>query len=237
MSYLPEKDGFTHTYQSEEFLPLSAIWHFAYCRRRFYLIFVQGEWKENFFVADGAWKHKNVHRPSGAIPKELGELSSKVKKLTSVWVESPSLRLRGIVDVAELRSPDGNKKEYEIILIEFKRGGRKPAKALFFSDAVLTTAQAISFSESMGADVKKAKVFYFSSRRRFEVDVSKFKDVVFSLASEMFRMMHSPKAPKPVLSKKCFGCSLADICLPSETEKMRRKFVKARVTGNSGGMK
>jgi len=232
MSHLAKNDSaensFAHTCQAKEFLPLSAIWHFAYCPRRFYLIFVQGEWKENFFVADGFWKHRNVHRHSGTIPKEIEEISPKIKKITSVWVESHSLCLRGIVDVAEIFFPDENKKEYEIILIEFKRGGRKPAKAVFFSDAVLTTAQAISFSESVGVEVKKAKVFYFSSRRRFEVDVSKFKNIVFSLTSEMFKLMRSPKAPKPVLSKKCFGCSLFEICLPSETEKMRKIFVKAR---------
>lgn len=202
-----------------EFLPISAVWQFAYCPRRFYLIYVQGDWDENFFIADGFWKHKNVHKKS-SIPYDFADMSQA--KITNLWVVSEKLGLCGFVDVVE-------KSGEKVVVVEFKRGGRKPAKELYFADALLVSAQAICLSEHLKIKVTESKVFYFSSRRRFDVNVDLYRDKVFEAVDKMRELLRSAYPPLPLFSSKCSGCSLRQICLPFETYKIKKtKFVKVK---------
>ena len=40
-------------YQEEDFLMLSGIQHFIFCRRQWALIHVEQQWMENFYTVDG----------------------------------------------------------------------------------------------------------------------------------------------------------------------------------------
>ena len=48
-------------YQEEDFLLLSGLQHFKFCRRQWALIHIENQWKENFRTTDGAILHENVH--------------------------------------------------------------------------------------------------------------------------------------------------------------------------------
>ena len=48
-------------YSEEEFLQLSGIQHFSFCRRQWALIHIENQWAENYRTIDGAILHQNAH--------------------------------------------------------------------------------------------------------------------------------------------------------------------------------
>ena len=52
------------SYNEDEYLMLSGIQHFVFCRRQWALIHIEQQWAENFRTTDGEIMHKNVHDSS-----------------------------------------------------------------------------------------------------------------------------------------------------------------------------
>ena len=48
-------------YREEDFLQLSGLQHFAFCRRQWALIHVEQQWAENVLTAKGNLFHEKVH--------------------------------------------------------------------------------------------------------------------------------------------------------------------------------
>ena len=48
-------------YSEEEYLQLSGLQHFAFCRRQWALIHIENQWAENYRTIDGAILHQNAH--------------------------------------------------------------------------------------------------------------------------------------------------------------------------------
>ena len=48
-------------YNEEDFLQLSGLQHFRFCRRRWALIHIEHQWAENYRTTDGAIFHENAH--------------------------------------------------------------------------------------------------------------------------------------------------------------------------------
>ncbi|MDB7980739.1 CRISPR-associated protein Cas4 [Faecalicoccus pleomorphus] len=50
-------------YREDEYLMLSGIQHFAFCRRQWVLIHIEQQWEENTRTVIGELMHKKVHDP------------------------------------------------------------------------------------------------------------------------------------------------------------------------------
>ena len=50
-------------YKEDEYLMLSGIQHFKFCRRQWALIHIEQEWGENVHTVIGELMHKKVHDP------------------------------------------------------------------------------------------------------------------------------------------------------------------------------
>ena len=48
-------------YKEEDFLMLSGIQHFAFCRRQWALIHIEQQWQENVRTVEGELLHKRAH--------------------------------------------------------------------------------------------------------------------------------------------------------------------------------
>lgn len=48
-------------YSEEDFLQLSGLQHFRFCRRQWALIHIEHQWAENYRTIDGAILHENAH--------------------------------------------------------------------------------------------------------------------------------------------------------------------------------
>lgn len=46
-------------YSEDDFLPLSGIQHFSFCRRQWALIHIEQQWNENYLTADGRAKSQS----------------------------------------------------------------------------------------------------------------------------------------------------------------------------------
>ena len=60
------------TYRGEDFLPLSGLQHFAFCRRQWALIHVEAQRQEDLRTVEGRLLHQRAHDASagsaGGIP-------------------------------------------------------------------------------------------------------------------------------------------------------------------------
>ena len=48
-------------YQEDDYLLLSGIQHFAFCRRQWALIHIEQQWEENIRTFEGRVLHENAH--------------------------------------------------------------------------------------------------------------------------------------------------------------------------------
>jgi len=75
-------------YCEEDFLQLSGLQHFKFCRRQWALIHIENQWAENFRTTDGAILHENAHN-GGWIRRRIAcdfttwEKSMKARSSTS----------------------------------------------------------------------------------------------------------------------------------------------------------
>ena len=59
-------------YEEDEFLQLSGIQHFAFCRRQWALAYIELQWQENVRTVEGHLLHEKAH--DGSIVEKRGDL-------------------------------------------------------------------------------------------------------------------------------------------------------------------
>ena len=84
-------------YPEEDFLQLSGLQHFKFCRRQWALIYIENQWAENFCTTDGAILHENAH--NGGFTESRGDLLVT----RDMRIFSRPLGVSGACDVLEFR--------------------------------------------------------------------------------------------------------------------------------------
>ena len=82
-------------YPEEDYLMLSGIQHFAFCRRQWALIHIEQQWAENYRTADGRLMHHHVH--DGNFREKRGD----VIITRAMKIASAELGISGECDVVE----------------------------------------------------------------------------------------------------------------------------------------
>lgn len=187
---------------TDDYLSLSYINHFAYCSRRFWYIYVQGEMRENVHVLRGNLNHERVDTPGYAT-------AETVVQKRRVYVVSHSLRITGICDLLE-EHPDGR-----LVPVEYKQGQR----AKWINDQAQLCAQALCLEEMTGKPITDGAIFYFGSRRRLDVPFTpELREETARLIGAMHHTLADGQLPAHTTERqRCNGCSLIDLCLPDET--------------------
>lgn len=198
-------------YLPEEWLPLSGIQHFVFCRRQWALIHIEQQWQENAFTAEGRLMHNRADDPF------FTERRGGVIIARSVPVVSSVLGLTGICDVVEFNRADegvrlpGRTSFYQPVPVEYKRGRKKHDGC---DEAQLCT-QAICLEEMLVTAIPHGYVFYGQTRHRVQVDFTDdLRTLVHKAAGEMHTYFLRGYTPRVKPSKACRACSLIDICLP-----------------------
>lgn len=112
-------------YQDEDFLQLSGLQHFKFCRRQWALIHVEKQWAENYHTTDGAIMHENAH--DGSFTESRGDLVIT----RDMRVFSRTLGVSGACDVLEFRRGEtgiplkGREGLWQPYPVEYKRGKPK----------------------------------------------------------------------------------------------------------------
>ena len=88
-------------YSEDEYLMLSGIQHFKFCRRQWALIHIEQQWAENIHTVTGELMHKKVHDPF------LREKRNDMLVARALPISSRLLGISGECDVVEFHRRDG----------------------------------------------------------------------------------------------------------------------------------
>lgn len=198
-------------YAEEDYLMLSGLQHFAYCRRQWALIHIEQQWAENERTVDGKLFHTTAH------DHEKIEKRGNMLITRGLCVKSSALGMSGVCDVVEFhRSKDGiSLASYEGLWqpypIEYKKGLPKTGA----EDALQLCGQAICLEEMLLCHIPCGSLFYGENRRRTVVEFTEeLRANVFHMAKEMHELYDRGYTPEVKLQKGCNACSLKEICLP-----------------------
>ena len=198
-------------YNEEDFLQLSGIQHFVFCRRQWALAYIEMQWEENVRTFEGRQLHKKAHDVS------LKEKRGDVIIERAMPIHSRELGISGECDVVEFyESPNGVKLsghtgKYIAIPIEYKHGRPKTNEA----DILQLTAQAICIEEMLCCDIPYGYIYYGETRHRTKVEFTdEIREKVRKMFAEMHKYYEQCYTPKVKISKKCNACSLKDLCVP-----------------------
>lgn len=198
-------------YNSDDYLKLSGIQHFAFCRRQWALIHIENQWEENYRTVDGSIMHENVHNA------EFHERRGNTIISRAMPISSSRLGISGECDAVEFKSsPKGIEifalgGKYTVTPIEYKRGKPKEDDC----DALQLMAQALCLEDMFCCDIPYGFLYYGETRHRTKIV---FTDELRQKTEEMINEMHSyfmrGYTPKVKRRKACNACSLKNICLP-----------------------
>lgn len=199
-------------YPEEEFLQLSGLQHFAFCRRQWALIHLEGRWKEDYRTADGRSFHDRAHNA------DLTEKRGGLLITRELAVFSPTLGVSGKCDVVEFRSSSAGVRLprrdglWLPFPVEYKRGAPKTGPW----DALQLCGQAMCLEEMLLCAVPSGALYYGETRRRQAVDFTpELREQVRANLAEMHELSHRGHTPNVKPSKSCGACSLKELCLPA----------------------
>ncbi len=210
-------------YSDEEFLALSGIQHFAFCRRQWALIHMEQRWQENYLTASGQVVHQRAHDDA------MRERRGSLLVVRGLFVQSCELGLSGICDVVEFREDPqgvplaGEKGTWKPIPVEYKRGKSKVDDC----DRLQVCAQAMCLEEMLGCDIGSGFLFYKQTQSREPVlFADDLRKAVRSAADEMHQLFRRGHVPRVRKTKRCAACSLAEECLPSLQQRSAREYIE-----------
>ena len=184
-------------------IPLSALQHWAYCPRQCGLIHLEQAFDDNLHTQRGQAVHALVDQPGMELRKGL-----RIERALPVWHDT--LGLIGKADVVEFE-PDGT--PYPV---EYKHGSRRKAADIAACDDLQLAAQALCLEAMTGRSVRMGAIYYASSRRRREVNITPvLRDQVADTVRAIRQMQATATLPPPTTDvRRCKGCSLRDRCQP-----------------------
>lgn len=198
-------------YEEDDFLQLSGIQHFAFCRRQWALSYIELQWQENVRTVEGRLLHGKAHDATSF--EKRGELIIS----RAMPIHSREMGVSGECDVVEFHRSDmgialhGREGRYQVVPVEYKRGSPKVTDV----DMLQLSAQAMCLEEMLCCSIPFGYLYYGETKHRKQVVID---DALRNKTREMFKEMHQyyerRYTPRVKWSKSCNACSLRDICLP-----------------------
>lgn len=213
-------------FKEDDYLQLSGLQHFAFCRRQWALIHIENQWAENYRTADGHLMHEIVH------DKDFRESRGDIVTVRGLAIHSPKLGVSGQCDAVEFHKDPagvplhGQKDLWLPYPVEYKRGKPKEHDA----DELQLCAQAMCLEEMLCCAIPKGALYYGEPRRRTVIQFTpELRQKVLDSLQEMHELYKRRYTPKVKPTKACNACSLKDLCLP---KLMNRKKVADYLTAN-----
>ena len=202
-------------YNEEDYLQLRGAQHFAFCRRRWALIHIEGQWAENARTVGGAILHERAHDAG------LSEKRGNLVTVRGLRVFSATLGISGECDVVEFRrGADGVRlRDYDGLWlptpVEYKSG---TAAAAGEADKLQLCLEAMCLEEMLGSCMRKESGIVgarlYDGEKRIAIDAA-LRDAACAAVGEMHAYMRRGYTPRVRTGRFCRACSLKDICLPA----------------------
>lgn len=207
-------------YVEDDYLMISGIQHFEFCKRQWALIHVEQQWEENVHTVVGKRMHKKVHDPY------LTEKRKDVFMVRALPVSSRTMGISGECDLVEFHKCEdgvrlyGHRGTYFIYPVEYKKGKAKSTNA----DRLQLVAQALCLEEMFSATIEEGALFYGETRRREIVEITdELRNEVRDIFEEMHQYYKKEYTPKVKTGKMCNSCSLKELCLPKLNKNVSAK--------------
>ena len=198
-------------YREEDFLLLSGIQHFSFCRRQWALIHIEQQWKENLKTVEGNIVHENCH------DEHFFEKRGDLLITRGIRIFSRIMGVTGQCDVVEFYKSEegcllhGYGGYWLPYPVEYKRGKSKSIDA----DRLQLCGQAMCLEEMLGTTINKGAIYYHESNRREEVQLTdSLRKKVKDLLAEMHEYYSRGYTPVVKAKSGCASCSLKEICMP-----------------------
>jgi CRISPR-associated endonuclease Cas1/CRISPR-associated protein Cas4 len=205
-------------------IPVRMINEYVYCPRLAYLEWVQGEWDDSAETVHGRQVHGRVdqERKRGS-PGDAGTEEAAERAQRSLWLSSSPLGITAKIDLLEAEGS-------EVTPVEYKRGKRPHVPhGAYDPERTQLCAQGLILQEH-GYSCSEGIIYFAGSRERVRVP---FDDELIELTTNAICGLREAAdltvPPDPLVgSPKCPRCSLVGICLPEETNYLKRVAVEPR---------
>ena len=199
------------SYSEDEYLQISGIQHYVFCRRQWALIHLEQQWAENLRTVEGDLLHARVHDES------LSEKRGDMLTVRGLRVQSPGLGVSGSCDAVEFLADEGgvplagHAGRWRPFPVEYKRGHAKENDA----DRLQLCCQAMCLEEMLCCAVPEGALFYGETRRRERIALTEsLRDEVRAALAGMHDCRKRGWTPKVKPGPHCRACSLSGLCLP-----------------------
>lgn len=197
--------------KSDDYLMISGIQHFLFCRRQWALIHIEQQWCENVLTVEGKILHDRAH------DEKIVETRNNILSVRGMRIKSDLLKITGCCDVVEfipssdgiqLRDKIGN---WLVRPVEYKRGSPKVNDC----DRMQATAQAVCLEEMFSCKIEEAVLYYEDTKHREVISITdEMRTLLKKTVSEMYGYYLKGYTPVVKPTKKCDNCSLKENCLP-----------------------
>lgn len=200
-----------------DFLMISGLKHFRFCRRRWALVHIEQLWEENALTEEGHFLHERVH------DENFTEKRGSVLLSRAMPVRSERLRITGECDMVELRQSEdgvpihGREGLWQLYPVEYKRGQPDSRGA----DEMQLCAQAMCLEEMFVTRIPEGAVYYGELRRRQEIPLTEeLRAQTAEALSEMQRLYTRGSTPRAKYSSVCKSCSMIELCKPELSKRV-----------------
>lgn len=203
-------------YEIDDYLMLSGIQHFLFCKRQWALIHIENLWEENIYTSEGEILHSKADKPF-IKEKRKNKIISR-----AMPISSKTLGLSGILDVIEFEKSEdgikikGKKGKWRATIVEYKRGEKKK----YSYDDCQLMAEAICLEEELGINLEYGYIYYGKTDTREKIIFdNKLRELTIDTAKLMHQFYDKKIIPKAEFYRKCKLCSLYEVCNPRLTKK------------------
>jgi CRISPR-associated exonuclease Cas4 len=221
-------------------MPLSWISEYAFCRRRFYLRYVECMNLRSASMIEGKYEHRVVD------DRHITKRGSHII-VSKLYVCSEKYSLYGLCDNVEF---DEKPKEgsfipflnglYTIIPVEFKHG--KKRNEIEYEKQLC--AQVLCLEEMYDAHIEQGIIYYVDSKDRMQIEITDelrqgTLDTIQSIRRDLFELSIGKRADLifPIkYQKRCEKCALYDVCSPKKlavSAYMKKLWAMGNVNDNS----
>lgn len=217
-------------YSEEDYLLLSGIQHFAFCRRQWAIIHIEQQWAENYRTTAGELMHRKAHDENSF--EKRGDLLI----VRGLRICSHDLGVSGQCDVVEFHRDEkgielfGYDGKWQPVPVEYKHGTPKESNA----DELQLCAQAICLEGMFQTNIPEGYLYYGENRRRSYIEFTdNLREEVKKTTKEMHELFKRGYTPNVKLTKQCKACSLENLCVPKLQKVVRvREYIEQSIKSN-----
>lgn len=219
-------------YTEDDYIQISGIQHFSFCKRQWGLVYLEQQWLENLRTAEGRIVHERAH--DSLLTEKRGDIIVS----RGIQISSGELGLSGECDVVEFhRSDPGSPQSayipkydgyFSVIPVEYKRGTPKTEEF----DRLQLCSQALCLEEMLCVYIPEGCIYYAETKHRQKVEFTDdLRNSVRSIVLQMHDYSSRGITPSAKRTKSCNACSVRDICLPQlEKKKSAKAYIISAIS-------